>query len=294
MYPNFLCIGAQKAGTSWLYKNLGIHPEIWLPAIKEIHYFDRKFPPFHEINLAQPDRSLREIIAQRLIKTARVSKRIGREMVAGNAKWALQYHFGKRNDNWYKQLFSPAQGRISGDITPNYSTLTEKAIQSIHQLMPDAKIIFLLRNPVERAWSCAKMNLSTYSAKSVETLEDDLVLQFLHGRGNRLRGDYLRTLRIWKSFYPDSQFFVGFYDDIVQQPDKLLLEIFRFLGVDDSNENLPTAMKRRVNAGPSMDIPQVIRQQMSEMYLDDLEELSSLYGGHVKSWLDDARGAIHS
>lgn len=38
--PNFLCIGAQKSGTTWLYYNLKEHPQIWLPLYKEIHYFD--------------------------------------------------------------------------------------------------------------------------------------------------------------------------------------------------------------------------------------------------------------
>ena len=38
--PDFLCIGAQKSGTSWLDANLRFHPELWLPPAKELHYFD--------------------------------------------------------------------------------------------------------------------------------------------------------------------------------------------------------------------------------------------------------------
>jgi hypothetical protein len=41
MYPNFLGIGAQKSGTTWLHDNLARHPQVWLPPVKEIHYFDR-------------------------------------------------------------------------------------------------------------------------------------------------------------------------------------------------------------------------------------------------------------
>lgn len=40
MYPDFLVIGAQKAGTSWLYRNLKYHKQVWLPPVKELHYFD--------------------------------------------------------------------------------------------------------------------------------------------------------------------------------------------------------------------------------------------------------------
>jgi hypothetical protein len=41
MYPDFIGIGAQKAGTTWLARNLQAHPEIHMPR-KEVHYFDRK------------------------------------------------------------------------------------------------------------------------------------------------------------------------------------------------------------------------------------------------------------
>ena len=38
--PTFICIGAQKAGTTWLYENLSRHPDVVMPPMKEIHYFD--------------------------------------------------------------------------------------------------------------------------------------------------------------------------------------------------------------------------------------------------------------
>ena len=38
--PDFLCVGAQKAGTSWLFHQLTLHPDFWMPPVKEVHYFD--------------------------------------------------------------------------------------------------------------------------------------------------------------------------------------------------------------------------------------------------------------
>jgi len=52
--PDFLCVGAQKAGTSWLYHQLDFHPDFWMPPIKELHYFDtlsrvkRRKPPRYQ------------------------------------------------------------------------------------------------------------------------------------------------------------------------------------------------------------------------------------------------------
>jgi len=39
--PDFLCVGAQKGGTSWLYQQLESHPGFWMPPVKELHYFDK-------------------------------------------------------------------------------------------------------------------------------------------------------------------------------------------------------------------------------------------------------------
>src|SRR5437762_2155968 len=38
--PDFLCIGAQKAGTTWLYQQLESHPDFWMPPFKELHYLN--------------------------------------------------------------------------------------------------------------------------------------------------------------------------------------------------------------------------------------------------------------
>jgi hypothetical protein len=42
MLPNFLIIGAEKAGTTWLYDRLKRHPDIFMPEVKEIHYFNSR------------------------------------------------------------------------------------------------------------------------------------------------------------------------------------------------------------------------------------------------------------
>jgi hypothetical protein len=40
-HPDFLCVGAQKTGTSWLYQQLAEHPDFWMPPLKELHYFNQ-------------------------------------------------------------------------------------------------------------------------------------------------------------------------------------------------------------------------------------------------------------
>src|SRR5690606_11946368 len=42
-FPDFICIGAQKSGTTWLYENLKLHPDIFMPDKKELHYFNLNY-----------------------------------------------------------------------------------------------------------------------------------------------------------------------------------------------------------------------------------------------------------
>src|SRR5947209_1159841 len=110
--PDFLIIGAQKAGTTSLYRYLAAHPDIVASTRKEVHFFDINF-------------------------------------------W--------RGEWWYRSLFPlrrrlqrrpPLRNRpaITGEASPYY-LFHPFAPERAAQLLPDAKLIVLLRDPVERAWS---------------------------------------------------------------------------------------------------------------------------------------------
>ena len=105
---DFLGIGAQKAGTTWLYEQLRLHPDISFPAGKEVHF------------------------------------------------WDLQY---ERGIEWYRPLFTHDKCKCLGEITPAYAMLSKVHIEEIRDINPSLKIIYILRNPIHRAWSSALMAL---------------------------------------------------------------------------------------------------------------------------------------
>ena len=139
-FPDFLGIGAQKAGTSWLHKNLRCHPQIYMPKTKELHYFDWR-----------PHRSL----------------------------------------NTYAREFAGGEALVKGEITPYSASLPRWCIRYIHKLMPDTKLILFLRNPIDRAWSQALMNLVVHGKREIEDVTDqEFVDHLLHPR-TFTRGDIL-------------------------------------------------------------------------------------------------------
>src|SRR5215210_5088052 len=202
MYPDFIGIGAQKAGTTWLSRNLQLHPQIWMPTIKEVHYFDEKIndPSSFAPRIREKLSGKRAVDYRwrRQLKTR--FKRHLKGTTSEKVLWDLRYHFGRPNDEWYASLFEPGRGSVVGEITPDYSVLGKESVAHVHELMPEAKIIFMMRNPIERAWSQAVMSFDR-KGEDIATTEEGKLRRSFDREGSRLRTDYLRTLENWGSFY---------------------------------------------------------------------------------------------
>ena len=244
-FPNFLGIGAQKSGTTWLYKNLRKHPQLYLPETKEIHYFD--------------------------------------------------WYFYK-SINWYCKYFKGAKKKqVTGEINPCYSTLSEKKIKLIHKMNPKLKIILLLRNPIERAWSQAVMNLVKRKKANIAIVDlfsiiklatstrkkefhliknQEFIAHFNHPRSIE-RGDYLNIIKKWRKYFPNNQIFIGDYNQLKISPDKLLNEIFEFLGTKQVTEwnNYPLHSKINSTKKERTRIPHELYEYLSRIYSNDLKML---------------------
>ena len=134
--PDFLVIGAQRAGTTWLHRVLCQHPSLWLTPVKELHYFDKPG-------------------IGRTIADANERRRVGRKLRASLVAWQLRYWFGRRDDAWYASLFHAARARglVAGEITPAYATLPVDVLRRIRDLNPGVRLVYIMRDPVERAIS---------------------------------------------------------------------------------------------------------------------------------------------
>ena len=298
MFPQFLGIGAQKAGTTWLHAMLSMHEEIWLPHLKELHYFDRKFPiklgsstPFSKpgqgILLRQFSARLRRIEASKLKE--RLSFRRWADLT-----WEIRYLFGAWNDVWYAALFNAARERLAGEITPAYSCLGETGISHVHTLMPEAKLILLLRDPVDRAWSHARMDLARANRRDASSIGDMEYIAHFDSSASRTRGDYLGIIKRWRTCFPENQLFLGFFDEILASPEDLLKRILQFLGVSASDRNIPPTARTRVNPGPRTPIPSKLHRHLAALYIDDLQTLARQYGTYPQLWLEHSAFVLDS
>jgi len=292
MYPDFLGIGAQKAGTSWLDANLRPHPGIWMPPLKELHYFG-----------SQSSRRLitRVFVDRQPTVKARlrtVLRRKGRKLwklKGGRPLWWLRFFFLRCNDHWYGSLFWPRPGQIAGEVTPEYATLEERIVARIHALMPQARIIYLLRNPIDRAWSQAAMHFSLRQRRSLDTIREEEIKEFLAGRGVSKHADYVKNLQVWERFYSPPQIFVGFYEQLVQDPRALLREIYQFLGVDASDRFIPKTVHIKRNARRYPPIPDHVAHVLARRYYEGIEQAHARFANsHTAGWVESAKRMLGS
>ena len=87
--PTFLGIGAQKAGTTWLYKKLVQHPEIWIPPKKELHFFDNSSHYLKANPLARVFSSTPSQRKRMMHETKKIGKYL-LELRLLTAKWSIQ------------------------------------------------------------------------------------------------------------------------------------------------------------------------------------------------------------
>ncbi len=289
MYPHFIGIGAQKAGTTWLSRNLQMHPGIWMPSVKEVHYFDEK--------IEDPKNPVSRLFGRASGKRDRdrrwrrqVRRRAGRHLKNFSRRdflWDLKYYAGTPGDAWYASLFEPGRGRTVGEITPAYSTLGPDAVAHVHALAPEAKIVLMMRNPIERAWSQAAMRFDKAGESAADAAGTERLRRLFERQGFRSRTDYLRALDTWSAYYPEDRIFVGFLEDVHFFPEELLGRVYDFLGVDASFK--PPGLTRKVHTRSVGRVPAAPMSYLAASYGDEASRLAERFGGYASFWLHCAR-----
>lgn len=261
--PNALCIGVQRAATTWLYSQLKSHPDIFLPSGKELHFFDERYHV-----------DVREEHFRHFIKADFWRQEID---LSDPVYW-----------RWYCYQFRGAGDRVKLDITPDYCRVSPARIRLIRDSLPEVKVLLIVRNPIERAWSSAGNFLHRFQGRTLSDLdlERELLPWVLQPR--RLDfGNYIDILTCWESVFPESdRFLVCFYDDVVEQPDSTLSDICRFFGADPGNLFCTIQGREKVNSDYRKSaMPDEVRRRLIEIYQPQIEFLENRFGRDLSGWV---------
>lgn len=268
--PDFICIGAQKAGTGWLYDQLRAHPDFWMPPLKELHYFDRA------------GRSRREVRSNAVDRIAEARRKARDEDDLRFLDLFAQLRAKADVDlAGYAALFANKDNRIGGDITPGYSTLDELLVRQIAEAFPNAKIIFFARDPVARAWS----QLSMWVRHGVTTRDKIDIDAFLNEPAVRARSFPTKIIARWRQFVRPELFRVLFFDNLERDAPALRMEVIAFLGGDPAKRSgrlsadyNPKARKEKLTMSDDA------RKTLADFFADELHTCARELGGPAVGW----------
>ncbi len=216
--PNFLIIGAAKAGTTSLCYYLNQHPEVYISPEKEPRFFT---PEFYTTYCNGPLRD----------KARRTTMSLGE----------------------YYSLFSGVTNEIAiGEASTEYIYFPETA-KRIKQMLPNIKLIAILRDPAERAFSafCYQLRDGCELGSFEQALHDEKRRLLEHWRPGWLYqkvGFYYEQLKPYFDLFDKDQIRVYLYEDLDVAPIATLRDIFRFLGVDE--DFVPDLSRKNVSRIP--------------------------------------------
>lgn len=184
--------------------------------------------------------------------------------------------------------------KVQGEITPAYAMLPLETVQRIHAMAPDLRLIYLLRNPVERAWSSACMALGR-AELTIDDVDDRWFLTHFQSRGSLARGDYAACIRTWRQVFSAEQLLILDYADVVDAPEHLLAQVAQHVGVDPACAELYSDCHERVFAGEQQAFPSRFRERLLEIYRPGIRELEEMLDQDFSHWLttpEDATGGV--
>jgi hypothetical protein len=188
--------------------------------------------------------------------------------------------------SWYRKHFEEAGARLKGEASPSYSLLPCRAIRRIHALMPWVKLIFLMRDPVDRAWSHARhnylhqeANFRGYKGALAAVAEDQWRENFGHA-WPLASGDYLGQLRRWLAVFPREQIHVDRYESIKTDPEGLLSRVFAFLGVATKVDWSSFRVRETILPGMARPLPPGLRQELRLLFRERTWQLDAFLQTH--------------
>ncbi len=279
MRPDFLGIGAQKAGTTWLYRTFGQHPGIWMPPEKELHAFDEKLVEPHPLREKLFGSKPRDERWRRQVR--RHLRRYRAERTLSGLAWDARYFLGRPSHRWYARLFAAGGDRVTGEITPDYSVLDRDQVETVHRINPDIKVVFIVRNPVERAWSHAAMEIGRAKGHDLASVPKRLIRHFEAPRSRRF-GDYLATIDTWSDVFGPDQIFLAFLEDVSRHPAALLDRICDHVGA--SRLDRYPGSRQKVHSGALDTMRLDMAQHLARLYLDLVTQMDARYGGYAGWW----------
>lgn len=241
--------------------------DVWVPPFKELHFFDHKFKA--------DTRAWTGWHVKKGVETAR------RRYLISNSKPDPDYldyldtilKTPMFNGTWYKNIFSQAPiNSVCLDVTPAYSCISKEGVSFVASFLKDAKFIYIIRSPLDRALSQLRMDLS----RNGIPLTKDEWIKRATAPVILSRGDYKLNIPRWREHFDESRLLFLPFQQIAQKPYIFLKQVEQFVGLPPF-DNYKKATKK-IHRSSVTTLPDYIIEIVKENVFEQDEFLNEYFG----------------
>ena len=283
-----LGVGAQKGGTTWLHRQLNINQNIDLGFRKEYHIFDA-------IEDANPrgikndsgngfrNKRIKKIL--NLNQSGKLGKNLGADRKR-TKHIALELAFLDNLDHYFDYFdylyLKNSEVEAVGDITPNYAILQAPMFRMIKSRLEEkgftVKVFFLMRDPVERAWSLARMKKRNMDETRQLKFDE---LQFISNKTLKdfahIKSSYQHTINNIEKVFDRQNIYYGFYETLFNEMS--YTNIQNFLGISLNKFDTEQVF----NASPkTTEIPPETNQELVHRFRSTYDYMLDRFGNSMK------------
>ena len=257
-----LGVGSAKSGTTWLHEYLSAAPGVYGGPMKEYHVWDSLFVPECE--------GFKVTLEQTLVAD---EYRVG---------WLMQNIEGYYHSFFLRLLRNPGVD-ITMDISPAYCAVNADILKFVrdgflkHDV--DFKVVFLMREPVERSWSMMRL-LYQRQGKVENAIPSREILAYAKSRDCAIRGRFEVIVPHLESIFAPEQLYFGLYEEMFEE--EKIKQISEFLGVPAN----PAFAENHINTTDrSGSLDPTVRAEIERHYADTYEFVYKRFPQAERLWI---------
>lgn len=240
--PDFLIIGAPKCATSWLQSALNQHPQV------------RMVPDEIEFFSSHIDRPL---------------------------QWYLD-HFKELTKQEGAKATGAGPKIVIGEKSAGYCGISTSRIKLVHRLLPDARLILMVRDPVKRHWSHAKRYFQKEKSqeRGYSSLDSRQKLFEFFKRTRRF-SEFSKIIEIWTKVYAPERLLVINQEEAFADPVGIFERALRHIGVEpDVRMKMKKVSRNTKNSGPVVPMPDDVKAYLEKMFAGERQSMAEVLKRH--------------
>ena len=229
-----LGLGCQKGGSTWLHRQLQSNQRVDMGVFKEYHVFDQ----LDRIGEETAPKFVENL--QNKLEQLRLNENFGEKYNQLSLRMSF-FQDTEKYYNYFEKLWGGGGSSIThvGDITPAYATLSQDVFQRIksefHRRGFTLKVIFVMRDPIDRCWSAARMHFRKKVSRGLSSTHYDDEISVLKTRFKsaiyQQRTRYETTIGRLEEVFASKDLFFCLYENLFEP--STLSDLKKFLDIDD-------------------------------------------------------------